>query len=62
MVRDDDLRQVEAPGLPGDLGPVPAARQETDEVEIGRGAAVTQQPHQLLQAHQAAGDSRLSGI
>ena len=61
MVRDDDLRQAEVPGLPGDLVPVPAARQEADEVEIGRGAAVAQQPHQVLQGHQAALGHRLRG-
>ena len=54
VLSDDDLHQVEVPGLPGDLGPVPAPGREPDKVEIERGAAVSQQPHHLLQGLQAA--------
>ena len=52
-MRDDDLGEVDVPGLPGDEVRVPATRQDSNEVEIDRGAALTQQPHQVLQGHQA---------
>ena len=62
VVRDDDLGQVDVPDLPGDQVRLPATRRDTDEVEIDRGAAVTQQPHQVLQGHQAGLGLGLGGL
>ena len=51
---DDDLGEVEVPGLPADLLPVPALVRETEEVEICWGGTPAQQSHHLLQPLQPA--------